>query len=86
LVITPPLPFYRTEEFDIDLEAMTRFWFLISLPTGRMRSISLILRKTIELKPFEDPINSRSADLNVMISKKIHRDLFGTKMIRLAEI
>jgi len=65
---------------------MARFRLLIPPPARLMRFIALILRKAIELKSLEDPIDAGLADLDIMIAIKIHRNFIGSKMIRLAEI
>jgi len=86
LVKATSLPVDSTQEFDINLKTVTRFWLLIAFPSSRLALISLILRKTIELESLENPVNSRSADLDVMIPMKIHRDFFGAEMITLTKV
>ena len=65
---------------------MAWFGLFLSPPASFMAIISLVLRKSIELKSFEDSKDSRLADLDIMITIKIHRNLIWPKMISLAKI
>jgi hypothetical protein len=65
---------------------MAWFGFFISPPPSLMRTITLVLRKTVELESFQDPKDPRFADLDIVISTKIHRNLIRPKMISLPKI
>jgi len=51
-----------------------------------MSLISLILWQTTHLQPFQDPPETRTANIDVVVPLKIHTDLPGTEMIGLPQI
>lgn len=83
LIVSFSRSFYSFQKFHVNLHSMPWFWLLISSPASFVGFIALVLWKTIELKSFEDSKNTGFADLNIVISPKIHRNLIWTKMIGL---
>jgi hypothetical protein len=65
---------------------MARKRLLVSLPATILGLVSLVRRQTVQVEPFEYPIDARRRDLDVVIAGEVHRDLQRTEVIVLTQI
>ncbi|QRP45450.1 hypothetical protein [Amycolatopsis sp. FDAARGOS 1241] len=65
----------RLDELDVDLQLVARTLFLVALPPLLVALVALRSGQAVHAQAFEDAVDRRGSDLDVVVATQIHLDL-----------